>query len=742
MKVLDLSNDVAGRFAARLFVLGGADVVRPQVARDWTRDTTPELDDYLDAGKRNRTELEALLAGADLAFTSFDLGRPIGLTDAQRAMLGSAVEVTTSTFGTTGAWSGWRGGPLAEWAAGGYLAITGEADLEPLIGPERLCGYVAGYAAAIAAEAGLRQRRNRGHGVWIDVSTMEAMLAVHQSTFSRVAAGLGRKRTGRYTEVYPLVVRPCRDGHVSLGVVTDAEFDRLAIVIGQPELAADPRFADATGRWLNRDELDRALARFLLDLSCEEVVERMRAGGLAAAKVADVFEVLENPQLRHRGFWQDGDPGAMPGSPIGSPTVFQSVSRRQPGPIAAPIIRRPTKAGLPLEGVMVLDITAFWAGPSATRNLSDLGATVIKIERPGSRIDLESQLENPQSLVDHLYHCKMNRGKLSVAVDLEAPDGRAKVLRLAQRADVLVENFRPGVADRLGIGVPALSRLNPRLVYVSLTGFGSTGPWGGLRSYGPTIEAASSIEWRTGYHGGEPLRLGHTLPDGVGGLAGTLAVLRALRERDGDGRGRWFDISQLEAYVALSGEEILSASRSGQIEPRVGNRSRSGALQGVFPCLGEDEWIAIRLLDQLDVATFAAAAGLPGLPAAAAPARRAERRIEEMIAAFTRTREKHALAAELQLLGIEAVPVLTAEELPRLRHLLDRGFLVPVSAGGRTFMLPGSPLRGVPPMVDAKGALPRFGEHGCLLEDWLAGKRPDAARERRSGPRGTDFRRS
>ena len=378
------------------------------------------------------------------------------------------------------------------------------------------------------------------------------------------------------------------------------------------------------------------------------------------------------------------------------------------GALQAWATARDDRGALPLTGTVVLDLTAFWAGPSATRNLADLGATVIKVERPGSRVDLDNQLADPAALVPHLFHCKMNRHKLSITLDLASPEGRDAALRLAGQADVLVENFRPGVTDRLGLGAAQLCAANPSLVYVSLSGYGAAGPWGDLRSYGPNIEAVSSIEARTGYAGGEPLRLGHTLPDGVGGLVGTLAVLRGLREREARGGG-WFEISQLEAYVALSGEEILTASKAGRAPPRIGNRSRTGAIQGAFPCRGDDQWVAVRIAGQADAERFATVSGEPEVSRAAAANPRDLDRIEALIAGFTRTLDKHDAARRLQAAGLEAAPIFTPEDLLADPHLRERGFFVTVRADGWEIDLPGSPFHGDRALADPHGVAPRFG---------------------------------
>jgi crotonobetainyl-CoA:carnitine CoA-transferase CaiB-like acyl-CoA transferase len=726
VKVVDLSVDVAGGFAAKLLAQAGLHVVRPRPAAAPGEATAgpqrpaagPDLlRVYLDAGK----ELVAVPAGAppaaiveagDLVFVTFDGGADVAPLPG--SVLGDlpddCVRVTTSTFGTTGPYSGWRGGPLADWAAGGYLGITGEPGLPPLIGPEHLCGYVAGYTAAIAAEAALRARDRGGEARHVDVSTMESMLSVHQSTFSRLAVGIVRARTGRYTEVYPLVVRPCQDGHVSLGVVTDAEFDRFAIAIGRVDLVTDERFADAAARWAHRDALDRELDAFLAVRDADAVAEILARHGVAAAKVASPREVLGNPQLASRGFWWH-PPGfataaRMPGAPVPAAVTFPAgaASRRVR---TASTVRDP---GLPLAGVSVLDTTAFWAGPLATRWLADLGADVLWVERPGSRAEPGGAEEDPTARVMEVFHLKMNRNKRSLVVDLTTAPGRRAVRQLAEQVDVLVENFRPGVMAGFGLGPAELCVANPRLVYVSLSGFGATGPWARRRSYGPTVEAASSVQGRTGYPGGEPMRLGHTLPDATGGLAGALAVLRGLRARETTGRGGWFDVSQLEAYAVLSGEDVFAASLAGDDPPRLGNRSRHGAVQGVFRCAGDDEWVAIRLADAGDMARLAAAAGLDGLARATAAIPRDDDAIDAAISAYTARRDKRTVAALLQRAGLEAFAVLSPVELLADDHLRERGFFVPAH-GGPDPVLPGSPVTSTPALVDPHGPAPRLGQH-------------------------------
>ena len=729
MKVLDLSCDVAGRFAAKLFAWSGAEVLR--CADEPAGDDSLSL--YLDARKHSAdpTQLTALLDACDVVFTSFDQGNYCGHAKGL-AIPESKVHVTTSSFGTTGPYAAWRGGSLADWAAGGYLFITGDPAREPLSGPENMCAYAAGYTAAFGAEAALIDQMRSGRGRHLDISTMESMLLLHQSTFARTAAGELRRRTGRYTEVYPLTVLPCQGGHVSIGVVTDLEFDRLAIAIGRPELPLDPRFVDKGARWDNRAALDAVLAEFLMARDADAIVDHMQAHGVAFSKVTSPLDITANPQLAHRGYWEEvAGGGVMPGDPLRHFHGFENSATDSPlplrggaggggcpantsstdGPHPNPSPEGERLSALPLAGIKVLDFTIFWAGPSTTRTLADLGAEVIWIERPGSRLDTHIEpgaAAAPADVMQHLYATKVYRGKQSIMLDLETAEDRAVAHALAREAHIVVENFRPGVADKLGIGPAELARINPALVYVSLSGWGADGPWAQWRSYGPSIEAASSIEGRTGYPGGEPLRLGHAFPDATGGLAGALASLRGLRNLLSSGQGGWYDISQLEVYAAMSGEGIVEATRHGRGIERIGNGSRFGALQGIFPCTGEDQWIAIRLENDADRGCMAQVMEIASQNLA-----------EEAIAAYTRPHDKAKLAARLQAEGLQAFPALDAHELAADPHLAARGFFLQVTAGQGSHAMPGTPLVASPRMATATARAPRPGEHSATIRSSL-----------------------
>ena len=226
----------------------------------------------------------------------------------------SVIHASVSPFGTTGPYATWKSSSLLDWAASGYLFITGDPDREPLAGPEGICEAVCAYTAAMAIEAALAARRNTGRGCYIDASVMEAMVCSHQSTFSRYAAGVVMGRSGNEVATcYPLGVKRCRDGHILISVVTDQDFDRLAIAMGLPHLVADPRFSDGTSRYRHRDSIDAVLDPWLRSMDGDDIAGLLQTAGVVASKVVTTLDLLSDPQLESRDFFDSGDATAMTG---------------------------------------------------------------------------------------------------------------------------------------------------------------------------------------------------------------------------------------------------------------------------------------------------------------------------------------------------------------------------------------------------------------------------------------------
>lgn len=243
----------------------------------------------------------------------------------------------------------------------------------------------------------------------------------------------------------------------------------------------------------------------------------------------------------------------------------------------------------PLEGIRVLDFTWALAGPFATMQLADMGAEVVKVEHPQTHE--KERGFGPYYEGISTFFFSPNRGKKGIAVDLKTEAGKEVIRRLAGQADVLVENFRPGTMDRLGLGYAALREVNPRLIYAALSGFGQTGPYSHLPAVDAVAQAMGGTMSLNGYRDGPPLRVGVSIGDMVGGLYLALGILAALRARDVTGEGQLLDVALMEAQMALCENAIVRHSAFGEAPTRQGSRHPLVAPFGPFET--KDGWIVI-----------------------------------------------------------------------------------------------------------------------------------------------------
>jgi crotonobetainyl-CoA:carnitine CoA-transferase CaiB-like acyl-CoA transferase len=364
-----------------------------------------------------------------------------------------------------------------------------------------------------------------------------------------------------------------------------------------------------------------------------------------------------------------------------------------------------------LDGIRVIELSIAWAGPLAGRYLGDLGAEVIKVEHPTARgaglsaltgIDMAAAIGDwewgrlpgpifrPAIFPDAdpgaepwnrqgVYN-KMNRNKRSLAIDLKAPEGWDVFRRLVARSDIVLNNYSPRGVRSLGIDYDTLREMNPKIIAIGLSGYGATGPDQDRVSWGPMLEAHSGLAATTGYQDGGPIKMGAALPDPVGGTHCALAALAALSERDRTGEGMFLDISQLETYASMGGELFVAASVSGHAPPRVANRSERFAPQGVYPCTGDDAWIAISVTSDDEWRRLATIIGDPALldPALQSVATRFARHdeLDAGIGAWTAPRDKFDTMHELQRAGVTACASFSNGDLVEDPHLAARDFIV------------------------------------------------------------------
>jgi len=398
----------------------------------------------------------------------------------------------------------------------------------------------------------------------------------------------------------------------------------------------------------------------------------------------------------------------------------------------------------PLQDIRVLDMTRALAGPFCAMMLGDLGADVIKVEQPGTGD--ESRAWGPPFVGqpygpypgESAYFIAANRNKRSVTVNLKHPEGQRIIHRLAQTSDVLIENFRTGVLDGMGLGYEDLRRLNPRLIYCSISGYGRTGPYAERPGYDFIIQAEGGMMGITGPEEGPPSRVGIPIVDITAGMFAATAILAALRARDSSGEGQWLDLSLLDTQVALL-TNVASNYLVGGVEPRRhGNAHPNLAPYEAFRA--RDRWFALAAANDRQWAALCAAIGRPELkddPRFASNGARVSNRhvlhaaLEET---FT-TRDADEWLAVLQQAGLPCGPINTVPDVFAHPQVQAReGVLTTEHPTAGTLRLPGFPYKmsGTPAQV--RRPPPRLGEHTEeVLSDLLGYSADEVAALREEG---------
>jgi CoA:oxalate CoA-transferase len=349
-----------------------------------------------------------------------------------------------------------------------------------------------------------------------------------------------------------------------------------------------------------------------------------------------------------------------------------------------------TTGPAPLDGLLVADFTRVLAGPFATMMLADLGARVVKVERPGTGDD--SRTYGPFLDGRSLYFARVNRGKQSVALDLKAPADLAVARGLVAQADVVVENYRPGVMDRLGLGWEQVSVDRPDLVYCSISGFGHTGPWRQRPAYDAVVQGMSGIMAVTGSPGGPPVKPGVPIADLAAGLYAFGAITTALLGRATSGRGTHLDLAMHDATVSLLEGAALSWLATGVDPEPIGNAHFAIAPFDTFACA--DREITVCAANDALFAALAGALGRADLavdPRFAGNAQRhaCRHELKAEIEGVLRTRPADHWLAELDLAGVPCGPISSVAEAVGSPHAAERNMVV--RAGG--LPVPGNPVK-------------------------------------------------
>ncbi|WP_438859969.1 CaiB/BaiF CoA transferase family protein [Achromobacter spanius] len=379
----------------------------------------------------------------------------------------------------------------------------------------------------------------------------------------------------------------------------------------------------------------------------------------------------------------------------------------------------------PLTGIRVLDLTRVLAGPWCTQNLADLGAEVIKIERPGAGDDTRAwgppylKDEAGNDTTEAAYYLSANRNKMSVALDIASPRGAELVRELALQSDILVENFKVGGLKKYGLDYESLKAINPRLIYCSITGFGQTGPYASRPGYDFMIQGMGGLMSITGERddlpGGGPQKAGVAVADLMTGMYSTVGILAALLERANSGLGQHIDMALLDCQVSMMANQNLNFMTSGVAPQRAGNAHQNLVPYQVFAAA--DGHLIVAVGNDSQFRNYCGAIGLPELsadPRFSTNPQRVKNRTElvPLLAERMATGARDHWLAALEAVGVPAGPINTLDQVYEDPHVLAREMKreLPHPAAGKVPMA-ASPLKFSDSPVEYRRPPPMLGEH-------------------------------
>lgn len=624
VRVLEIGTHRAGAFAAAILADLGADVVKVESGGE--PDDAARL--AFDRGKRSVSAdpgagaLARLVGWSDVVVDEDGSWRCAG---PERAVLQQVVHCTISPFGDAGS------RPVADPGSEDLLvqALSGNMDLTGFEGgPPSESGIpVADLGTGVFAVVGILAGLVAGGPRRVEVAKIDVAVAL----LSYMAVGYfadgevpSRVGTGHST-IFPYNSFEAADGEVVVAPFTSQFWRNFATAAGREDLARDDRYHSFSRRLRARHELLAEFVPILRERTVDEWVAIFAAADVPAGPVLTLEGAVTLPHTVARGMTPtltapDGTTLRTVGSPFRFRAPDGATFRPKPGEVrgagadTAEVLagldtrdRRPATPAPPLAGIRVIDLTRMFAGPCATEVLADLGADVVKVEEP--RIGDPTRRNLPMWGEESAYFMSLNRGKRSVALDLKRAEGRAVLLELIDGADVLVENFRPGVMARLGLDHETLAVRRPGLVFCSLSGFGATGPLQDKISFDLVNQAMAGMIELTGDTDERPVRIGVPIGDMAGGLYLAVAVLAGLAGRRRDGQGCWVDLALHDVLIGLL-SDVAQRHFLGEADTtRTGSRARDAAPSGRYRA--PDGWLVLSAVREEHWAALTAVLGIP-----------------------------------------------------------------------------------------------------------------------------------
>jgi len=761
--VVDGSTTLAGAYCAKLLADVGATVtlVEPHegaALRRWScdRELDPAVDGdgalfrFLRHGQRSVTtgdnaRLAALVAGADVVIASG--AGPLGTADEISAADPGVVVVSITPYGLTGPYADRPATEFTIQADSGALGVRGTADRPPIQMGGRIVEWVTGAYAAVAALAAHRRQVADGDGDLVDVALCE-VANLSGSLFADLMHSLSGRpeldptKPARSVELPS--IEPTLDGWVGFNTNTRVQFEAFCLLIDRPDLMTD-EWAGLASRVARADEWTAMVREWTSTRTTAEIVEQAVLLRVPVAPVCDGAGVLDLDMVRDRGIMVDDPTGTFrfprrpfliddeaPPPPLPAPAL--GAHDHEPTPRHTP---RPAPSGRnapPLAGLKVVDLTAWWAGPTASHIFSTLGAEVVHVESiqrmDGVRLTGGMLLGREGWWECATFFLQANANKDDVTLDLNQPVGRDLVLELIGQADLVIENYTPRVLEQFDLAWDVVHATNPRAVMVRMPAFGLTGPWRDRPGFAQNMEQVTGMAWMTG-HGDDQPRIPRGPCDPNGGIHAAIGALAGLARRDRTGVGCLVEAAMVEAAFSVAAETVIEWSAYGNRITRDGNRGPTAAPQNVYATDAPEAWLALACETDDQWRALTAAIGRPELaddPALVTRAgrRAAHERLDAILGEWAAARDVNDAVAALIAAGVPAARVRDPRTSSQHPQMVARAFFetVPHPVAG-AHPVPGLPwrARGVDHWI--RRPAPTLGQHNAEVLGHRLGHSPD-----------------
>jgi len=775
LRVIEIGSSAATSYCARLFADFGADVqkIEPR-AGDPLRRSAPltpggqsawfaflnfnKSSIIIDANDPDAIRrLTALIEDCDILVDGRDVASadcpPVDIATIRERRSG-LIYLEASWFGHQGPYAGFAATDSTVRALAGLIKLVGPIEGPPLHAPDFQTGILAGLWGFIAAASSVVEPPQHGVGRSWSVSIFESSLALSEEFMLEAFASadvMRRIGINRFWPTFPAGIYETKRGWLGITTITPAQWRAFCDMLGLSELRDDTALVLGADRLKHFENIERQFVPRLKTRTAQEWFAEGRKRKIPIVPVSDISDLLQDAEKKERGAIVPIQLGDEEGLSAGSTLRLTSTPPRRGGKVSAPGEQQayasipthlrgttPASSGwidadrLPLQGIRVVDFTMGWAGPLCTRTLADLGADVIKIESIQYPDWWRGVDRRPAYVSGQMYEktarfCMINRNKRGITLDLTRRKGLTLAKRLLAGADIVVDNYSVDVLPKLGLGYNVLRALNPRLVMMSMSAFGTNSIYRDCRAYGSTLEQGSGLPSVIGSPDGPPAMSHVAFGDAVGGLNGCAAVLVALTHARRTGQGQFIDLAQIECMLPFAAPWITVQSIDGMPPIRYGNRHPQFVPHGCFRCRGEDNWIIVAATDDDMWQRLAILVGRPDWATdaslrAAEARRRIEHAIERDIEAWTLTRDADQAMSELQAVRVAAGVARLPTDLVNDRHLRSRAFLQDVE---RAFIglhpQPSMPIREDAGSYAIRTAAPTLGQHNReVLSELLA----------------------